>query len=98
MSASIVLRPEAQLDIAEALSWYEEQGGEIGDSFLAAIEDIFQRIRNFPQGYGVEYRQVRAAPLHRFPYVVFYRLIGDAIQVVAVMHGRRHSRQWRSRL
>ena len=48
MSVSFVLRPEAELDIAEARGWYDEQRPGLGDEFVEAVEKAFQRIRDFP--------------------------------------------------
>jgi len=36
----------------------------------------------------------RRLVLHRFPYAVLYRLVGDEIQVVAIMHMRRRPGYW----
>jgi hypothetical protein len=35
--------------------------------------------------------------LNRFPYVVYYRIAGDVVEVIAVQHGSRSPRGWRSR-
>jgi hypothetical protein len=35
--------------------------------------------------------------VRRFPYAVYFRPIGDEIVVLALMHGRRLPRRWRSR-
>jgi plasmid stabilization system protein ParE len=98
MNASFVVRPEAEIDMAIAKSWYDEQRMGLGDEFLTALEETFERIRDWPDGYAIEYRNVRAAPLHRFPYIIFYRLLSQSIQVLAVMHARRDSREWKSRI
>jgi plasmid stabilization system protein ParE len=34
----------------------------------------------------------------RFPYVVYYRVHPDRIEVIAVLHGSRHPRTWRGRI
>jgi plasmid stabilization system protein ParE len=34
----------------------------------------------------------------RFPYLIIYRVFPDFISVVAVIHGKRHPRRWKSRL
>jgi toxin ParE1/3/4 len=39
----------------------------------------------------------RRAAVRRFPYAVYFRPIKDEIIVLAVMHGRRLPRHWRSR-
>jgi plasmid stabilization system protein ParE len=98
VSALFVVRPEAETDVALARDWYDEQRVGLGDEFLTSVEETFERIHEWPESYAIEYRNVRAAPLHRFPYVVFYRLLGQTIQVLAVIHARRHSREWRKRI
>jgi toxin ParE1/3/4 len=97
MSVPLIVRPEAEQDMAEARDWYEAQRVGLGDEFLTAVDDVFARIRTFPELYAVEYRGVRRAGTRRFPYVVYYRIIADGLEVLAVLHGRRHPRTWRSR-
>ncbi len=97
MSFALVVRPAAERDVAEARDWYEDQRGGLGSEFLTAVEDVFARIREWPEMYAVEYRGVRRARVNRFPYVVYYRLVEAGVQVIAVMHGSRDPRAWRSR-
>jgi toxin ParE1/3/4 len=35
---------------------------------------------------------VRAAPLGRYPYVIFYRVAGDAIEILYIHHTARQAR------
>ncbi len=55
---------------------------------------MFDRIRETPEMYAAEYREVRRAGLGRFPYVVYYRIV----EVIAVQHGSRNPRRWRYRI
>jgi len=97
MSQPFVIRPAAELDLAEARTWYENHRQGLGDEFLTAVETIFARIKEEPEAYPPEYRSVRRAGLRRFPYVVYYRLTADKLEVLGVLHGSRHPRAWRSR-
>lgn len=97
MSLPLSIRPEAEQDTAEARDWYEDQRDGLGDEFLTALEEVFARIREFPEMYAAEYRGVRRAGLSRFPYVVYYRITRGSLEVLAVLHGSRHPRAWRSR-
>jgi plasmid stabilization system protein ParE len=97
MSLLLIIRPEAERDMAEARDWYDGQRGALGAEFLTAVEEVFVRIREFPESYAVGYRSVRRAGLRRFPYVVYYRIAGESVEVLAVLHGSRHPRAWRSR-
>jgi toxin ParE1/3/4 len=97
MSLPVVYLPEAEDDIAAAFAWYESKTAGLGDQFLQSVRETVDRIRANPQLYGVYHNDIRAAPLNRFAYVVYYRDRGNDILVVAVQHGRRSSRVWQGR-
>lgn len=59
---------------------------------------MLARVNDMPLLYAADRRGARLAPLGRFPYVVIYRVRDPAVEVVAVVHTRRHPRAWRSRL
>jgi plasmid stabilization system protein ParE len=97
MTFALFIRPEAERDLAEARDWYEEHRGGLGHEFLIAVEDILGRISESPKSYAVVYRGVRWARLRRFPYLVYFRVTNTSVEVLAVLHGSRHPRVWRSR-
>jgi plasmid stabilization system protein ParE len=93
----LIIRPEAEQDMLEGRDWYEGQRQGLGAEFLTAVEEVFDLIREMPELYPPEYKSVRRAGVTRFPYVVYYRLVGEDIEVIAVQHGSRNPRRWRSR-
>ena len=97
MSLPAVYLPAAEEDMAGAHSYYEQQRAGLGDQFVAAVREAVEAIGQNPQMYGLFRRDLRAAPLHQFPYVVYYRDRGSDILVVAVQHGSRSSRAWGGR-
>jgi toxin ParE1/3/4 len=98
MSRAAVYLPEAENDIDTAYGWYDGQRAGLGEQFLKALRDLVDRLCANPHLYAVFHNDIRAAPLRRFPHVVYYRDRGTDILVVAVMHGRRSSRAWRGRI
>jgi hypothetical protein len=40
MTFALVIRPEAERDLAETRDWYEEHRGGLGQEFLIAVEDV----------------------------------------------------------
>ena len=94
MSVPAVYLPQAEDDVAAAHAAYEQQQAGLGDRFVEELRDQVDRIRLNPQLYGVSHRDIRGAPLHRFPYVVYYRPEPTRVLVIAVQHGRRSSRGW----
>ena len=97
MSLPIVLRPEVESDLLAAQAWYEQQLPGLGGRFLSAVEQVLARIEAMPEMYAVILRNVRRAKVRRFPYVVYYRILTDRIEVIAILHGGRDPRLWQSR-
>jgi len=97
MTRPLTIRPEAEADLASGRDWYDSQRQGLGLEFLTAVEQVFARIRETPELHAVEFRGVRRTGTERFPYVVYYRLLIESIEVLAVLHGSRDPRRWRSR-
>jgi plasmid stabilization system protein ParE len=94
----VVLRPEATEDLEQAQEWYESKLEGLGERFLDAVEVALRKIEDFPEAPSVIYRGVRFMALRKFPYGVFYQVLDDRVDVLAIVHGRRASRVWKERL
>jgi toxin ParE1/3/4 len=97
MSLPIHFRPKAEQDVAEAGTWYEEQQPGLGARFLSQLEATLERVVDNPQMYPVVEEDIRSCGLRRFPYILYYRLLDDRIEVLAVLHGSRDPATWRER-
>lgn len=97
MILEVRLRPEAELDLADAALWYEEQQRELGHNFLDEILSVLSIIAETPLMYPLVHRNTRRAVTRRFPFGVFYRVETTSVVVVAVMHGSRNPIRWKSR-
>jgi toxin ParE1/3/4 len=97
MTLAVVYLPQAQDDIDTGYAEYEQRLAGLGDRFLEALRDQVDQIRANPALYGGIHQDVRAVPLRRFPYVVYYRAETDRVIILAVQHGRRSSRAWQGR-
>lgn len=82
----------------QAVGWYEKQRNGLGKDFLASVDEALEKLRQWPDFGGVVYKQLRRANLRRFPYGVFYQIVGERIIVVGILHGRRSPRLWKARL
>jgi plasmid stabilization system protein ParE len=98
MSLRVVLRPEAQADLLAARRWYERQRQGLGDEFAQSVEELLDRIAKMPELCAVALWGVRCGKLRRFPYVVYYRVLADRIEVIAVLHGSRNPQVWQDRV
>jgi len=100
MNYSINIRSEAEEDILEAFSWYEDKRAGLGQELLLCIEAEFSTIQRTPFIFQNQYKQVRRALIRRFPYGIFY-LVDDSdrlINVIAVFHAHRAPTSWKDRI
>ena len=94
----LVIRPEAQADLLDAREWYNRQRAGLGNQFVDAVEELFEQIRKDPDFYACTMKSVRRGKIRRFPYVVYYRVLDDRTEVLAVLHGSRDPRVWQRRV
>ena len=92
MSFNVRVRRAAEADIREAEGWYNEQRPGLGAEFRAEVLSILYRLEETPFIYAEAYRDVRRAPVHRFPFLVWYRIRGESTQVLGCSHSRQHQR------
>jgi plasmid stabilization system protein ParE len=97
MSLPVVLRPEASQDAEEARDYLEAQHAGLGQAFMERLDEALTHIGAMPEAYGVVWRNVRAARLRQFTYVVYYWTRDDRAEVLAVMHGSRNTSAWHAR-
>ena len=97
MSWSLLIKPAAENDLAQALAWYERQRERLGDQFLQSYEETLERIIQNPLIFADIHQGIRRAQFRKFPYGIFYVISGEQIAIIAVVHAKRHPRQWRKR-
>ena len=97
MRQRLILRPEAEKDIAEAAEWYDRQRAGLSLQFREALDNTFALIEENPRLHAQVYRDLRRALVRRFPYGVFYVTRAEELVVVAVLHTARNPRLWRAR-
>ena len=94
----LILRPRAELDVADASLWYEAQREGLGIQFLEELDYVMNRIESNPHQFPEIQSGVRRGLLHRFPYSVYIVLLEERIEVIAVLHLHRHPNSFRDRL
>lgn len=73
-------------DVESARRWYEAQLPGLGNEFVAALDEAFLTILDFPRGFPVVYRKTHRYLLGRFPYCIYYQTDQEGIRVVACLH------------
>lgn len=98
MSKPVHLRPKAVLDVESTFAHYETTSQGLGQSFLDELESKLEGIRQLPELHAIVWRNVRATLIHRFPYVIYYRVLEEKVEVLAVIHGSREEQVWKNRV
>lgn len=98
MSLPVVLRPLANLDVRQIHTELEAQTPGLGDMFLDRLQESLDRIEAMPEMYAAVWGTVRAARLRKSRHVLYYVVLADRVEVIAVMHGARSSSAWQSRV
>jgi plasmid stabilization system protein ParE len=89
--------PEANQDLLEARTWYDNVRSELGERFALAVETTVEAIAEHPLQFPVTYQSRRRAGVRRFPYGIFFEVQQNRIVVIACFHGRRNPKRWQSR-
>jgi len=89
MAYEIIIRPEAENDLKETYSWYEDKRNGLGDEFLLNVEAGLNFVKRNPLIHSVEYKHTRKHLIKRFPYKIIYLTTENTIIVIAVIHGKR---------
>ncbi|WP_435548310.1 type II toxin-antitoxin system RelE/ParE family toxin [Desulfobacterium sp. N47] len=99
MKKPLIVRPEAEVDLAEAYQWYEQQVHGLGAQFLLCVDAVMASIERNPQLFPVVHKAViRRALTRRFPYGVFFVEGERSISVIRVAHAKRNPRVWQDRV
>jgi plasmid stabilization system protein ParE len=97
MSIPVILSPEADRKFAEAAAWYERQASR-GEAFIERVQDALDRIGQMPELHATVYRNIRRIRVRDFPYNLYYRVLADRVEEIAVFHHRRDPKAWQSRV
>ena len=97
MSLPVILRHEAEVDVQEARDQLEAVRVGLGSQVLARVREVLARIEKMPELHGKVWQDVRAARLKQFRYIVYFIVLADRVEVLAVLHGARDPFSWQSR-
>lgn len=98
MSVPVEVLPEARQDIISGRDFFDQCRAGLGAEFVSTALDALDRIGWMPEMHGEVGPGVRAAGVKRFGYVVYYRLVRDGAEVLAVLHGGRDPEEWQRRV
>ena len=97
MKHTLRIRKNAEEDAFRVYDWYEDQSVGLGVRLLSELDNVYERITESPLLYTDIHRGVRRAVPRNFPVGVFYTIVADIVQVIAVDHLARNPKRWKDR-
>jgi plasmid stabilization system protein ParE len=88
----------AQIELDEAIDYYNYESPGSGEIFLAEVLNALDRIGRFPEAWQPCSKRTRRCQTRRFPYGVVYQIRKDEILVVAVANLHRKPDYWMDRI
>ncbi|MFC0428553.1 type II toxin-antitoxin system RelE/ParE family toxin [Chryseobacterium scophthalmum] len=86
MVYKLILKPEAENDLGEAIEYYQSKRKGLGLKFLKCVQKFFDRITKNPLHYPLKSNQFREAYIQKFPYIIIYEIIENEIVVFSVFN------------
>jgi plasmid stabilization system protein ParE len=88
----------AEIEIDEAVSWYQKQSEDQDLNFLDELARAIRVITAYPLIAAEIEQEMRIFFLNRFPYSVIYGIEGEGIVIIALAHQSREPRYWMDRV
>lgn len=92
MNYNVLILSQAELDIDEAVIWYELNQIGLGRKFYLSVDKSVHFISARPFSCAEIYKGLRRFIIKKFPYGIYYKvnLEKKEIQIVGVFHFRRN--------
>lgn len=96
MTYKVIVTATAEQHVLDACLHYEDQLAGLSDKFLYELRVAYDKIASHPEYYGFispkdKFRDIR---IHKFPFVVIYEVLHDAVVVMAVFNTNRKPITW----
>lgn len=88
----------AELELQEAIEFYESVDSGLGIRFYAEVRNAIDRIKQLPDAWSPLTRNTRRCRTKVFPYGVIYQIREDEILILAVAHLKRRPNYWNNRI
>jgi plasmid stabilization system protein ParE len=94
MTATVLYKPAAQVEISDIAEYLEGQRPGFGRLFIDEIGRVEDFLRDNPELYALVDGPIRRAVLRRFPYGLFYIVENSQVLVLACFHLHRGPRSY----
>lgn len=87
------LLQQAEVELAEAVDWYEDQQAGLSKKFYQEIDHYFELVASDPYLFAIRYKEdIRTVALRIFPYLIIYWIDENrrTIFIISIFHTSRN--------
>jgi toxin ParE1/3/4 len=94
----VFIHPAARAELDDAMAFYESRADGLGLDLQLMVAEAVDRLQRNPELWPPhKLTPFRKCFTHRFPFVIFYMELPDAIWIAAIAHGKRRPDYWQQR-
>ena len=93
MAFKVIVSPLAQNDIENSLEYYLEVSTDAPVKFIEELENAYVTLESSPY-FKIIYKNYRAFPLKRFPFILVYQINNDEILIKACFHTSKSTKKY----
>jgi len=87
----LTIDPEAQIEIDEAIEWYETAREGLGFEFYKYLDGYFKTLQQNKVYFQIKRKPIfRELPLKKFPFVIIYEHNYEEIYIYSVFNTRKN--------
>ena len=91
----VEISPNAEREIVQAVQWYAQKNPLAADVFRTTVFDSIDTISHSPLSWAkVSEDGIRKFVLPRYPYSLFFKVLGSTVEILTVAHNRRMPGHW----
>ena len=87
---TLEIKEEAEEEISDAFTWYEDQKEGLGSELIDILDDYFEILKDNPFLFQIASGDERVAVVRKFPYKIVYGIESDKVIVYSVFHTHRN--------
>ncbi|OYT10550.1 MAG: hypothetical protein B6I18_08520 [Bacteroidetes bacterium 4572_112] len=100
MDYKVKISPEANIEINEAIKYYNEINTKLSSELFNILFDNLEFIKNNPYSFTIKHRNIRGLPIEKYPYVIYYFIdeILKTVNVISVFNTHKDPDKWEKRV
>lgn len=80
----------AEVELWEAIDWYDAQKGNLGKSFARAIQNAVVAIQDNPNRFPFAHANKRKVVISGFPYIIVFEAQEEKVLMLTIFHTIRN--------